>query len=116
MPEHFAVIRPASRSYRLYFGDELLLETDRVLELEEHLGDRAFPAVPYFSPQAVAQLELSPSANESRCPLKGLASYFDFRGSQSAVWTYRHPNDSVASIADHLGFDATKGFRVEAVG
>ncbi|MCP5071481.1 MAG: DUF427 domain-containing protein [bacterium] len=116
MADHTAVIQPATRAYRVLFNDELILETDRVLELQERFGDQTFPSVPYFSPNFAEGLELSPGTNESRCPLKGLARYFDFRGVDNAVWTYPDPNAPVARIAGYLGFDTTKGFRVERVG
>lgn len=115
MNDHTATIRPATRPYRVFFRDRLLFETDQVLELQEHFGDRTFPAVPYFSPKVGETLSLVSNSNESRCPLKGTASYFAFEGVDSAVWTYLAPHQAVAPIADHLGFDTTKGFHVERV-
>lgn len=113
MADHYAVIRPANRTYRVYFADELLFETDRVLELQEHFGERSFAAVPYFTRPLPTNLDLRATNHHSTCPLKGAASYFAFRGVEDAVWTYPNPNDAVAAIADHLGFDTSKGFRVE---
>lgn len=115
MSDHFATIQPASRPYRVYFGDELLIETDEVLELQEHFGDRAFPVVPYFAPEATRGLELRTSDKESTCPLKGLANYSSFRTAEHGVWTYRHPNAAVEAIRDHVGFDTAAGFRVERI-
>ena len=115
MPDHFATIQPATRPYRVYFGDELLLETDKVLELQEHFGDRTFPVVPYFAPEATRHLELQASDKESTCPLKGLANYSGFRTAANGVWSYRQPNAAVEAIRDHVGFDTTAGFRVERV-
>ncbi len=115
MADHFAIIRPATRPYRVFFGTELMLETDQVLELEEHFGQQAFPAVPYFSPLAVEGLEFGAGDKESTCPLKGLASYLSFRDATNAVWTYRSPNAAVEAIQNYVGFDASAGFRVERV-
>ena len=116
MPKHYATITPAKQAYRVYFGDELLFETQRVLELVEHMGERAFPAVPYFAPPLESSsIELRSNDAESRCPLKGVASYFDFRGVSAAIWSYAQPLDAVTPIAGHYGFDTSKGFRVEPV-
>lgn len=116
MPSHFAEIRPATRIYRVYFGEELVVETDRVLELEEHVGDRAYPAVPYFSADAVEGLSLAGNDHQTFCPLKGDAKYLDFRGVDNAVWTYPEPKSDVAPIAGYFGFDTGKGFRIEVSG
>ncbi|MEM7157093.1 MAG: DUF427 domain-containing protein [Myxococcota bacterium] len=115
MPDHFATIRAATRPYRVFFGDELLLETDQVLELEEHFKDRTFPAVPYFAPEATRGLVLQTTDQESTCPLKGQATYSSFRDAENAVWSYRNPNPAVEAIRDHVGFDTNRGFRVERV-
>jgi len=112
MPDHTATIRPATSRYRVYLGDELLLETDQVLEVQERLGERVFPIVAYIAPGSVT-LELGPSDTSSTCPLKGQAEYRSFRDIADAVWTYPHPKDTVAEIAGHFGFDTSKGFRVE---
>ena len=114
MSEHGATITPAQRTYRVYLGDELLVETDRVLELREHFGERTFPAVPYFDPNAV-DLPLTPSDHTSACPLKGTATYFDLRGLNHAVWSYPAPHEAVNAIAGWLGFDTSLGFRIETV-
>ena len=114
MNDHTATIQPANRTYRVYFRDNLLLKTDAVLELEERFGDRTMPVVPYFAPSAASSLELSQSDNVSTCPLKGQASYYAYGGVDDAIWSYPRPNPSVSAIAGYLGFDTSKGFRVEA--
>lgn len=116
MPNHFAEIRPVTKTYRVYFGEELVLETNQVLELQEHFGDRTFPAAAYFAPEAVAGLTFAANDHASTCPLKGEAKYLDFHGVENAVWTYPQPKPEVAAIAGHFGFDTTKGFRIEAAG
>ena len=115
MPEHYATISPAAQPYRVYFGDNLLFETERVLELVEHVGERAFPTVLYFAPPLDGALDLRASDATSRCPLKGEARYFHLGEVADAVWTYPRPYDAVASIAGYFGFDTRKGFRVEPV-
>ncbi|MDD9968479.1 MAG: DUF427 domain-containing protein [Myxococcales bacterium] len=115
MSQHFAVIRPANRAYRVFFRDELLVETSDVLELEEHFGDKTYPVVCYFAKRATEGLLGETNAHHSHCPIKGQASYFDFRGVDNAIWTYERPVPGVAQIADHIAFDTAKGFRIEAV-
>lgn len=114
MPEHTASIQPATRTYRVYFHDALVLETDAVLELQEHFGDTTMPVVPYFDPSVAESLALRPTETSSQCPLKGDARYFAFDGVADAIWSYPNPKPAVSAIAGHLGFDTTKGFRVEA--
>ncbi len=114
MSDHYAVIKPATRPYRVFLADELIVETQAVLELTEHFGGQVAPAVPYFAPEATTALDLTPSDATSRCPLKGEASYFALRGVADAVWVYRQPNEGVEAIAGHFGFDTSKGFRIES--
>lgn len=114
MPEHTASIQPATRNYRVYFRDTLVLETDAVLELQERFGDRTMPVVPYFAPSAAESLALRATETSSQCPLKGEARYFAYDGVADAVWSYPNPKPAVSAIAGHLGFDTAKGFRVEA--
>ncbi len=65
---------------------------------------------------AALQDELQASETRSTCPLKGVASYSSVRGVGDAVWNYPEPKEAVSPIAGHVGFDTTKGFRVERVG
>jgi uncharacterized protein (DUF427 family) len=111
--EHTATISPSSRTYRVFLGDELLLETDQVLELQERYGERTYPVVAYVARAAAKGLDLVPSEHRTHCPLKGDASYFGLRGIDNAVWSYEQPKDAVASIGGYLGFDTSKGFRIE---
>ena len=114
MPEHTATIRQAAQRYRVSLNGESLFETDRVLELQEHVDGRTYPIVAYFAPDAVP-IELAPTDTESTCPLKGRASYFAVRGIEDGAWSYRVPNDAVAQIREYIGFDASKGFTVERI-
>ena len=113
MPEHYAVIENANRRYLVFFRDELVFESDAVLELEEHYGGNTAPKVPYFPPEIREVLALDRSETTSVCPLKGQANYWSFRGAVDAVWSYAHPKDAVSRIAGHVAFDTSKGFRIE---
>ncbi len=56
MSEHRAEIRPSTRTWRVSYAGEIVLESDEVLELDEFYRDRVFPTRYYFSP-AVKPLE-----------------------------------------------------------
>jgi uncharacterized protein (DUF427 family) len=107
MSDHYAIIRPAARPYRVLLGDELLVETTDVLEVEEHFGERSF-VVPYFSESALEALTLTPTETATHCPLKGQASWASLRGVVDGVWFYPEPSESVAAIAGYFGFDSDK--------
>ena len=116
MSEHYAVIRPAGRHYKVFFAGELVVESDDVLELEEHFGEKTAPKVPYFPAVVLDSLGLKDSATTSTCPLKGQARYWSFRGVKDAVWSYPDAKDAVSEVAGFVAFDAAKGFRIEADG
>ena len=62
----------------------------------------------YFPPDSVDPSALQRSWMKSPCYWKGIASYYhvevDGERNANAVWTYRAPYESVASIADHVAF------------
>ena len=113
MAQHHAVITPAAVPYRVFFDDTLIAESSEVLELVEHFGEKSFPAVAYFPPATKDALDLEPTSTTTRCPIKGEARYWSFRGVKDAVWGYPHAIEGVAEIAGYIAFDPSKGFRVE---
>ena len=62
----------------------------------------------YFPPSAVKSEYLRPSDHTSRCPWKGLASYYtvsvDGKHNENAAWYYPQPSDKAAQIKDHIAF------------
>lgn len=60
---------------------------------------------------------LEPSSHTSRCPYKGVASYFNIvaggRRSENAVRSYQEPYPAVAEIAGHLAFYPDRVERIE---
>ncbi|MGB3337378.1 MAG: DUF427 domain-containing protein [Devosia sp.] len=62
----------------------------------------------YFPLDAVNTGYLTPTDTTSRCPWKGLASYYslvvDGRINEDAAWTYAAPSDAAASIKGHVAF------------
>lgn len=118
MSEHWAEIRPSTQTWRVSYAGKMLLQSDAVLELDEHYGERAFATRYYFSPAAVAGLELTPSDVKSRCPLKGDAVFFtlaEAAGVEGAIWSYEKPFEAVAAIRGFVSFDEAHGFEIEAV-
>ena len=66
----------------------------------------------YFPPNAINKAHLKPSSTQTRCPWKGLASYYDVevegRLIKDAAWYYPDPKDAAKNIKDHVAFYASK--------
>jgi uncharacterized protein (DUF427 family) len=62
----------------------------------------------YFPPSSVKQEYLQPSDHTSRCPWKGLASYYSLnvngKVNENAVWYYPAPLEKALHIKDHMAF------------
>ena len=62
----------------------------------------------YFPPSSVKKEYLQPSTYTSRCPWKGLASYYslnvDGKVNENAAWYYPEPSEKAAQIKDHVAF------------
>jgi uncharacterized protein (DUF427 family) len=62
----------------------------------------------YFPPSAVKSEYLRPSDHTTRCPWKGLASYYsvsvDGKVNENAAWYYPQPFEKAAQIKDHIAF------------
>jgi uncharacterized protein (DUF427 family) len=110
--KHYALTERSSDIYQLYFAEELLLESDQVVVLAEVYQDRAYPDVIYFPQSSLAALELSKSEKNSFCPIKGYASYWNYRDMENCIWSYQDPLAEVIQIKGHYAFDQSQGFRV----
>lgn len=77
----------------------LLAESDETVVVE---GNH------YFPPEAVNTKYLSESETVTRCPWKGLASYYDVvvegERNRDAAWYYPDPSDAASEIRDHIAF------------
>jgi uncharacterized protein (DUF427 family) len=88
----------SSRHVRVVVGGELVAETRRPsLLFETGLPTR------YYLPKADVRMErLIPTEKETRCPYKGLASYYSVRTGSTVVpdiaWCYRHPIPECSKI------------------
>jgi uncharacterized protein (DUF427 family) len=97
-------ILPSSRRVEVFVNGERVADSRRALFLFE----TGLPTRYYIPPEDVAPGILSPSDTHSRCPYKGIASYYDVtaggRGYKDLVWFYPEPVHESARIAGHLAF------------
>jgi uncharacterized protein (DUF427 family) len=97
-------VYPTSRRVRVLIDGEVVADTTRAnILFEASLPPR------YYLPEEDVRMELlEPSAKQSRCAYKGLASYWHVRvGEQlheDVVWTYRDPGHDAEPVRDRLCF------------
>lgn len=93
---------------RATWNGAILAESDHTIKIE---GNH------YFPPEAVHWEYLRESPTHTRCPWKGLASYYtadvDGKINSDAVWYYPQPSAAAAEIAGHVAF--WHGVRVERI-
>ena len=69
----------------------------------------------YFPATSVASGKLRPSATQSVCPWKGIASYYDVvvdgEVNRDAAWYYPEPKEAAKEIAGRVAF--WRGVKVE---
>jgi uncharacterized protein (DUF427 family) len=62
----------------------------------------------YFPPESVHREYLQDSPSHTRCPWKGIASYYtvvvDGHENRDAAWYYPDPSPAAAHIAGHIAF------------
>lgn len=62
----------------------------------------------YFPPEAISGEFLVESATQTRCPWKGMASYYtievDGERNSDAAWYYPDPSPAASKIKDHVAF------------
>ena len=84
----------------------VLAESNQTVEVE---GNQ------YFPPDAIKREYFKSSTHQSRCPWKGLASYYDIevngKKNPSAAWYYPEPKPAAKQIKDYVAF--WKGVQVE---
>ena len=81
------------------WNDKVIAESDETVVVE---GNH------YFPPNALNNEYFQESQHQSRCPWKGLASYYsivvDGEENRDAAWYYPEPSDAAANIKDHVAF------------
>jgi uncharacterized protein (DUF427 family) len=84
----------------------VLAESTKTVEVE---GNQ------YFPPEAIRNEYFRPSASQSVCPWKGIASYYDIEVSgkrnTGAAWYYPEPKPAAKQIKGYVAF--WKGVKVE---
>ena len=103
MAEHIT-IRKAPGTWVVRAGGAILGESNRALEMTEG----AYPPVIYFPREDVGMAFLEKSESSTKCPHKGVASYFSVclpEGDMpDAAWSYESPLAPMAAIAGHIAF------------
>jgi uncharacterized protein (DUF427 family) len=103
--DHPIRVEPNPLRVRVVWKGLIVAETTRALTLFE----ASYPGVPYIPRQDVRMNLLERSAHQTRCPYKGLASYYTLVApagrAENAVWTYESPFPVAGKIAGYLAFD-----------
>jgi uncharacterized protein (DUF427 family) len=100
-PYHRIDVLSSDRRIRISLDGELLAETDRALGLfESNLPAR------WYIPREDVVAELEPSDTITRCPYKGVASYYSLSlaDGKDLVWYYEEPSAEVGRIKGLLCF------------
>ena len=111
-PDHPITITASPKRIRVLVDGVVIADTTHALTLKE----ASYPAVQYV-PRADAKMDLLQRTDRTtHCPYKGDASYFSIPAggdrAVDAVWSYEHPHEAVAAIANHLAFYSD---RVDAI-
>lgn len=110
-PNHYAECKPTGLTHKVYYKDELILESDQVIEVVETYGNKKFHPVYYF--KSISNLEVKKTDHASTCPIKGAATYWTYKDAENGIWSYQDPTPEVSAIKGYFSFDKSKGFRVE---
>jgi uncharacterized protein (DUF427 family) len=107
-------IRPQEGEVRVVFAGEEVARSTRALALSES----GLPLRYYIPPDDVRRDFLTPTATKTRCPFKGIASYWSLavnrREAADAVWAYLDPIPDCAAIKGYFSFYPEKVDRIEA--
>lgn len=103
MSEHIR-LGPASGSYLVSVGPEVIGRTDRAVQMTEG----SYPAVIYVPRADVDMTRLVRTDRRTNCPWKGDASYYSVTTAngtlENAVWSYETPKTGMEGIAGLLAF------------
>jgi uncharacterized protein (DUF427 family) len=98
-PYHRIDVLRSSSHVRASLDGEVLAESDRALVLfESNLPPR------FYLPREDVSAGLEPSETVTRCPYKGLASYYSAGGEEDLIWFYPDPLPEAVRIKDMLCF------------
>ena len=100
-PYHRIDVRHSSRHLVVRAGDRVVADTKSPLVLYES----GF-APRWYVPRGDDVAEtLTLVEQQTFCPYKGIASYYDIDGTRQAAWSYRAPIDDMAAIGDLVSFE-----------
>ncbi len=103
-PYHRVDVLDSSRHVKVSLNGEVVAETDR----PKVLFESALPPRYYIPPEDVRTERLTPTETHTRCPYKGISSYWSVEaggeGVEDIVWGYPEPIAAVEKIRDHLCF------------
>ena len=84
---------------RATWNGAVLAESDETIVIE---GNH------YFPPDSINRAYFSESETHTRCPWKGLASYYtvevEGERNKDAAWFYPDPKEAASEIKDHVAF------------
>jgi uncharacterized protein (DUF427 family) len=100
-PYHRIDIRHTSRHLVVRAGDRVVADATNPLVLYES----GFAPRWYVARGDIVADALRPSAFQTFCPYKGIASYYDVGDAQNAAWSYRAPFQDMAKIGDLVSFE-----------
>jgi uncharacterized protein (DUF427 family) len=109
-PDHPITVQPFNGQVRVIYAGHAVADSGGALELRE----ASYPPAYYVPLADVDHAALRPSDTTSRCPYKGLASYYDvidphtLQAIDDAVWHYREPYPAVSEIAEYVAFYPNK--------
>ncbi len=103
-PYHRIDILESSRRVRVSVSGELLAETER----PKVLFETGLPPRYYIPPEDVREDVLVGSQKTTRCPYKGVASYWSVEAGgervEDLIWYYPEPIPEAAKIEGHLAY------------
>jgi uncharacterized protein (DUF427 family) len=103
MNGHVVETAAGEQHVQIEINGKLVAESRRPIVLTE----TNLPVRYYIPPQDVNFDLLVPTDTHTRCPYKGIASYWSFRDGGAMpdlAWAYPEPIPEVTSIKDHLAF------------
>jgi uncharacterized protein (DUF427 family) len=103
-PYHRIDTRHSSRQLVVRSGARVIAETSHPLVLYES----GFAPRWYVPREDVDDDALALSDEQTFCPYKGIAAYYDIDGVSRAAWSYRAPLDEMAVIGDLVSFEPDK--------
>jgi uncharacterized protein (DUF427 family) len=97
-PYHRVDLVPSSRSVRVSLDGVVLAESSHLLACFE----TGLPTRWYFRKEDLAGYE--PTTRSTRCPYKGIASYWSVGGNHNIAWSYEDPIAAASALTGLVAF------------